>query len=223
MFDDGFAMLFDKKINNERLNGVMINYFVIVIVIVALISPLFTVDSLNGCDNFYETTISNDKRILTKQLVIVLYCAIIALLLGVWKYYAISSYYDLSFGEYGFGSVMELSDLFNFDLSLNTGYILVCFIRFIVLLCIGEIVLFLSKITPSTSNCIILSAVIILLPNLLIFSNFSGIKDFLFISYFINTNSYILNTVFFIKMFMIVLIIVILGILNSKISLLKTR
>ena len=145
----------------------------------------------------------------------VLYCAIIALLLGVWKYYAISSYYDLS--------LMELSDLFNFDLSLNTGYILVCLIRFIVLLCIGEIVLFLSKITHSTSNCIILSAVIILLPNLLIFSNFSGIKDFLFISYFINTNSYILNTVFFIKMFMIVFIIVILGILNSKISLSKIR
>ena len=223
VFDDGFAMLFDKKINNERLNGVMINYFVIIIVVIALISPLFTVDSLKGCDKFYETTINNNKRILTKQLVMVFYCAVIALLLGVWKYYAIGSYYDLSFGEYGFGSVMELSDLFNFDLPLNTGYILVCFIRFIVLLCVGEIVLFLSKITHSTSNCIILSAVIILLPNLLIFSNFSGIKNFLFISYFINSNSYILDTVFFIKMIMMILIIVILGILNSKISLSKIR
>ena len=216
VFEDGFNLLFDYGLNNNKLNGVIVNFLVIAIALILCISPIAVNDKIKNSDVLYTYTVFNQKRFEAKQLIVVIYCILITLIFAVWKYVAINNCFDLSYGEFGFGSIYALSGLFNVNISLYAGYIIASIIRCIILIFMGEVVLLISNYCNSLLSTIVFSSIILLAPVLLLFFNVGSIDRILLIEYFINYNAYILDLFFFLKLGAIVLITMMIGYINLK-------
>ena len=215
----GYERLFDVGINNSRLNGVMINFIVLLLCLILCISPIVTTDKNKEIDRLYVTNYASEKKIKwSKQTVTILYAFFINLIFNVWKYLSVSKYYILDGGQFSIGSVPSLIGMFNSDMNLYEAYNCMFIIRFIVLLLCAQIVLYFSNHNESIFATILKSIGVLVLPIMLIYIGFNNIGQLLPSYYFTSVNAFIFSTQSVFKLIIILILCLLLIFINNKYS-----
>ena len=208
----GYERLFDVGINNSRLNGVMINFIVLLLSLILCISPIVTTDKNKEIDRLYMLNYVSQKKIKwSKQMVTILYTFFINLIFNIWKYLSISKYYILDGGQFNIGSVPSLIGIFHQDMNLYEAYNFMCIIRFFVLLLCAQIVLYFSNHNESIFATILKSMGILMLPILLLYIGFNNIEQFLVSYYFTTINAYEFNVINTIKICLLIIIVLLMN------------
>lgn len=79
VFDDGFALLFDRHVNNSTLNGTILNYLVTLIVLILTVSTLYADERYQDSNYLYRTCRNYRLRVAVKHTLAVFYCFLITL------------------------------------------------------------------------------------------------------------------------------------------------
>ena len=187
----GYERLFDVGINNSRLNGVMINFIVLILGLILCIAPIATIDKNRDIYRLYVVNCTNERTIkLSKQMVTLFYVFVINLIFNLWKYVSIAKYYILEGGQFNIGSVPSLIGVFHQDMSLFEAYNCMFIIRFLVLLLCAEIVLYFSNRNESIFATIVKSIGVLILPIILMYIGFNNIESILPSYYFTSIYAY---------------------------------
>lgn len=213
----GYERLFDYGINNTYINGVMVNYVILVIALILFVSPIEVSDQVNNVSQLYMISVEDERKVhVAKHLTALFYVIIITLVFSLWKYDSISQYYILNGGLFNIASVPSLSKMLNGMFSLNESYYLVAFIRFLVLLLMAEMIMYFSKNSTSLFSTVIKSVLILLLPLGLLYFRFEFIEPYLLSYYFTSSDAYIINAFSVVKFLCIILLILIFVYFNIK-------
>lgn len=206
----GFQKLFDCSKGGDILNRQSLEYVVLITIIILLNSPFHSLNGKETMGIFYETTIAGRKQ---RDTIVTLLSAMFSVLIGtmysLYKYLCIKRYYTLLGWTDGISNICDCV-LLGGKCSISIGYITVSFIRILVLLASGFLVVLISKKTASLSKTLMLSFCILILPVFICYTTYPQITGFMPWSFFVSSKYYQLNIQFILKLSLYLIFIILL-------------